>query len=113
MFQRFRRFDRLLCASAIFLTPAAASAGVCTDKIVALELAQGGPAADDPSTDLPETVGARLHHQPTEASVANAEDQAKNRTQEVLARARQLDLDGKEAECLEALKSIAPPADAQ
>jgi hypothetical protein len=100
--------------ASMLLAPAAASASACTDRIVALELAPSDNGASGAAADLPESVDARLHHQPTEESVAGAEGESKTRADQILARARQLDLDGKEAECLETLKALpAPPPDGQ
>ncbi len=56
-----------------------------------------------------ESTAARLHHQPTRESVAQAEIDAEKQVQAALARATRLDSEGKEAECIATLKDTALP----
>jgi hypothetical protein len=82
--------------------PTDALARRCTDESVRLATAPSGSA----ESALPESTGALLHHQPTAAEVAAAEIEDEKRKSDALDRARELDLDGKEAACLAALREI-------
>jgi hypothetical protein len=90
-----------LCAAMAFF-PTDALARRCTDESVRLATAPSGSA----ESALPESTGALLHHQPTAAEVAAAEIEDEKRKSDALDRARELDLDGKEAACLAALREI-------
>jgi hypothetical protein len=87
----------LLLAPAVIF-PVAAHASPCSERIAVLETAE-----NDLKTALhaPQSVAAQLHHQPTPEAVADAESRAKiEKLDGVLAAARKLDAQGKEAECL-------------
>jgi hypothetical protein len=57
----------------------------------------------------PETVGARLHHQPTPETVAEAETEAEKRVDAALRLARELNSEGKESQCLVTIEKVALP----
>jgi hypothetical protein len=80
----------------------AAQAETCAQKIARLEKKiQRTPADAVPGATLPETTAAKLHHQPTAASVSQAVSQS---DADLLDDARLLDAEGKEKECLAKLK---------
>ncbi len=56
-----------------------------------------------------ESTAARLHHQPTPATVGKAATEAEDKLAATLATARKLDSAGKESECLAVLRDIAVP----
>jgi len=60
-------------------------------------------SAANPATGptAPQSVGAQLGHQPTPASVRQAEQQAQSSFEATLARARALDGEGRHAECMQ------------
>jgi hypothetical protein len=51
----------------------------------------------------PQSVGAQLGHQPTAASIASAQQQAKSELVMLLDQAKALDAQGKQKECADAL----------
>jgi len=99
-----------LIGAAAFAAPAAAQSATCREEIAELDGIIGQAATkpvDEPAAT--ETEAARMHRQPTAASVAGAEAQSREQAQATLAQARILDKQGKEAECRETLKPIAAP----
>jgi Ca2+-binding EF-hand superfamily protein/mono/diheme cytochrome c family protein len=60
----------------------------------------------------PESTAARLHRQPTPRTVERAETEAERAIEKTLALARQLESDGKDSECMAAVKKIPPLASA-
>jgi hypothetical protein len=58
-------------------------------------------------TSLPESVGAKLHHQPTARSLAAAEDQSADGVAHAIDAARALRSQGKRSECIETLQTNA------
>jgi hypothetical protein len=56
---------------------------------------------------LPESVGAKLHHQPTARSLAAAEDQSADGVAHAIDAARALRSAGKRSECIETLQKKA------
>ena len=81
-----------------------AEAGPCTSQIEQLEISlrqAGGLVAAAPSG--PESIGAKLHHQPTPDSVARARQAAQSRVDDILAQAKQLDAKGEADECRRAV----------
>jgi hypothetical protein len=82
------------------LTAADAWAGPCTSDIAAFEAAiarsQGNPFA---GLSARQTVGADLNHQPTQASVAQAQAQLKKTFAATMARARRYDAQGNGPGC--------------
>jgi hypothetical protein len=109
-----KTFGPLLLSSLLLAGIAgSASAGPCTGEIaraqarfdLRVEAAAGGGAS------LPESVGARLHRQPTPDSVARAEQMAgegadNERVSALLAQARKADEVGDRSACEQALKDI-------
>ena len=106
------------CAGTWFGTARAVEAGVtdstrpgaCGAAIARLETAltqartQGRVVAS-----ARESVGAMLHHQPTRASVREAEIESVKRVENSLATARDLRSEGKRSECISMLAKIALP----
>jgi D-alanyl-D-alanine carboxypeptidase len=91
--------------AAVFLSTASAHAGPCTADIVQFEntirnsatMPLAGPSA-------PQTTAAQLGHQPTPATVRQAEEQAQAEFEGTLARAKTFDAQGRGAECAQALR---------
>jgi hypothetical protein len=83
----------------------AAQAETCGEKIARLQqvIAHRPASQDPPGADLPETTDAKLHHQPTVASVDKA---LRESDSDALDAARLLDAEGKEKACLEKLKPL-------
>jgi hypothetical protein len=95
---------RLFILVAIALTyPVVAHAASCREQIARAEaqLRQGEPQAT-----LPESTAAKLHHQPTPETVEKAQTEADNELKAALARARKLDSEGKDSECVAALEKV-------
>jgi hypothetical protein len=84
---------------------AAAQAETCARKISRLEtrIHREPATAATAAESLPETTDAKLHHQPTAASVGKALQQS---DEDALDDARLLDAEGKEKACLEKLKPL-------
>jgi hypothetical protein len=103
-------FTRMVVAAAFAMAAPCAHAGPCTTEIDRLQtevdakidaIAGSGPAAA-------ETRAARLHHQPTPASIAAAEQrlhesEGTKRALAALARARKADTAGRAGACAKAL----------
>jgi hypothetical protein len=85
--------------------PVAADAAQCRAQIARAEtvLNQEQP---DQQIELPESTAALRHHQPTQESVANAENEAENKLKAALALARRLDTEGKDSECVGVLEEV-------
>ena len=86
------------------LGAAAAHAGPCTEQITQFEQTvrqSAGTVGAGPTEQ--QSVGAQLRHQPTPNSVREAEAQAQASFQAALARAKELDQDGNDAGCMQAL----------
>jgi len=108
-----KRFSHFVLALALVsTTPAVALAGPCTDGISKLQVAfdqrLDKAAANGPSGT--ETTDAKMHHQPTQESVAEAEEQlgelspdTAERFTQAMQRARDADEAHNEAQCLSAL----------
>jgi hypothetical protein len=99
-----------LIGAAALAGPAAAQIGTCREEIAQLD-GIIGHAATTPSDEpgATETEAARMHRQPTAASVAGAEAQSREQARATLAQARTLDGQGKETECRETLRPLAEP----
>lgn len=84
------------------ISGASAHAGPCRAEVARLErLSHRANAAIGPTET--QYVGAQLHHQPTPASVKEAQSKAKTKVADVLSQAKALDAAGKEAECMAAV----------
>jgi hypothetical protein len=82
-----------------------ANAGACSNEIARIESALRRPGSDIGPTGG-QTMGAQLHRQPTPGSVERAEEGAKLKLNEALARARALDAEDNSVECLKAVEEI-------
>ncbi|MBB4196579.1 hypothetical protein CCR94_00755 [Rhodoblastus sphagnicola] len=97
---------RFLCATGLLLLfcAGAAQAETCAQKISRLEKRiHREPANAAPGAFLPESTDAKLHHQPTAASVGEALQRSDADT---LDDARLLDAEGKERACLAKLRPL-------
>jgi hypothetical protein len=93
-----------LIAAAIMSAQTTAHAETCGDQIAALQkVADATKVHRFVGPTENQTVGAQLHHEPTPASIAAAENNAAERVNAVLARAKALSAAGKEAECLKSV----------
>ncbi len=82
----------------------------CMREIARLETSFGearGNRARVPLGTGAESTAARLHRQPTPSSVERAESEAEDNLEKTLTLARKLASDGKDADCLAALKKVA------
>src|ERR1700761_8907132 len=102
------RFGTALLIGSFFALGASlapAYAGPCGDEIVRLEtLMRGNNANPDIGPTAKQSIGAQLEHQPTIQSVDAAETKAKKNVDDVLKRARVLNAEGKEGECMDAVQ---------
>jgi hypothetical protein len=93
----------VLPIAVLLICPVAAHAEPCSAEIARLESvlsqSQGVPS-------VPETVAARLHHQPTPETVREAETGARKRVDAALGLARKLDSEGKDSECIATLEKV-------
>jgi hypothetical protein len=94
----------LIACGFLNLTILPVRAGPCGDAIAQFEqdvhsLATNPSAG--PTTS--QSIGAQLHRQPTGDSVRRAQDVARTTLNETLARAKALDAEGKQAECMNVL----------
>jgi hypothetical protein len=111
-----RVINRIICSVApiplfaVLLYTAPAHAGPCSDEIARLETVLNQAKADrEPALSAPETLGARLHRQPTPQSVGKATTGAEEKVELALAAARKLDSEGKDAACMATLADVAGP----
>jgi hypothetical protein len=89
-------------ALASVLAAPSSRAESCHDKVARFErLLQ---THQDAIATAPTTIDAQLSRQPTPASVEEAQESAKNGIEMILAGARTLAADGRQTECLTALK---------
>jgi hypothetical protein len=93
----------LLCA-VLALAATNAWAGPCTSDIAQFEAAirssQGNPLA---GLTAPQSVGAQLGHEPTPASLKQAQARLKSRFSATMARAKRYDAQGNRLGCTRAL----------
>jgi hypothetical protein len=76
-----------ILATCILAIAGAAEASPCSEKVAALQARfeaehPSGAATPGTDADAPESVAAKLHHQPTEESVAGAESKADSAAEE-------------------------------
>jgi len=94
------RTTAAVAGAVLALAAADAWAGPCTSDIAQFEAAiaasQGNPLA---GLTAPQSVGADLGHQPTQASVKAAEKRLKKTFAATMARARRYDAQGNQAGC--------------
>src|SRR3984957_8024451 len=108
--------NRIVCSVAliplfaVLLYTAPAHAGPCSDEIARLETVLNQAKAErEPALSAPETLGARLHRQPTPQSVEKATTGAEEKVELALAAARKLDSEGKDAAYMATLADVAGP----
>jgi hypothetical protein len=114
----------VILATCILAIAGVAEASPCSEKVAALQARfqaehPSGAAAPGTEADAPESTAAKLHRQPTEASVANAESKADSSAEQRSAHF-QIEIEqaqaaadsGDEAECeksaAEAQRALAP-----
>jgi hypothetical protein len=83
--------------------------GACRDAIARLETALNEARASGRVIgSAQESIGARLHHQPTRDSVAKAESESVQNVKSSLDTARKLRAEGKRSDCVALLEKIVP-----
>lgn len=94
----------LIVSSILGLTIGSAQAGPCSDAIAQFEqTVRSSEKTGDAGPTARQSIGAQLGHQPTRESVERAEDMAQANLVQALLRAKALDAEGKQAECMQAL----------
>jgi len=84
-----------------------ASSGLCNDEIARVQTELNQARANQAVVgSYPESSAARLHRQPTPRTVQRAETEAERAIETALALARQLESDGKDSECMTAVKKV-------
>ncbi len=94
----------LIAVAISYLTIGSACAGPCSREIAGIENAMRHPGPGVGPTG-PQSIGAQLERQPTQASVARAKKRADARYDRTLARARALDAKGS-AKCMSVVKRL-------
>jgi hypothetical protein len=90
----------LTVAAALGQSVALAVAGPCTEQITQIEQAvRASASVPDAGPMAAQSVGAQLHRQPTPNSIKQAQQQTDAQFQSTLASAKDLDAQGKRAEC--------------
>ena len=90
----------VLVAASVVLSAQQAWASPCGEQIAALERTiQAEKTKDQQVLPGPESLGAKLHHQPTPASVDQAKQNAHSDVLELLAKAKDLNAKGESAQC--------------
>jgi hypothetical protein len=92
----------LIASGILGLTIASTRAEPCSSAIAQFEQATRH-SARNAGVSAPQSIGAQLHHQPTRESVARAEGMAQADLEKALARAKALNAEGREGECMQAL----------
>jgi hypothetical protein len=94
----------LVLAAILLVGSAPGHAGPCTESIAQFEYAVRQSANNPYAGPMaPQTIGAQLDRQPTQASIKRAEQRAKAAFAATLARAKRLDARGNRAGCERAL----------
>ena len=96
----------LISIALILIYPALAHATSCDAQIARAEV-QSRQA--QPNVWLPESTAAKLHHQPTQQSLRQADTEAKDELNAALVRARKLNSEGKDSECIATLDKFLLP----
>jgi hypothetical protein len=90
----------LTVAAALGQSLALAVAGPCTEQIAQIEQAARQTApGPDAGPMAAQSVNAQLHRQPTPSSIKQAQEQTNAQFKAALASAKDLDAQGKRAEC--------------
>ena len=101
-----RKITAALIGAVLAFAATNALAGPCTSDIADFEAAirssQGNPLA---GLSAPQSVGADLSHQPTPASVAQAQQRLKKRFSATMARAKRYDAQGNRLGCTRELNA--------
>jgi hypothetical protein len=94
----------------VLIYAAPTRAGPCSAEIARLEMVLGKAQFDRQAVvSAPETVDARLHHQPTPETVGKATAEAEENVEAAFAAARKLESEGKDTECVATLAKVAVP----
>jgi len=94
--------------------PDVADAAACREQIARLQMVLSQAQSDRRfAASAPESVAARLHHQPTPETVERAETEANKKVDTALARARRYDSQRRYSECIAALEKVALPLGVQ
>jgi hypothetical protein len=94
----------LIASGFLNLTILPVQAGPCGDAIAQFEQEVHSSATSRAAgPTATQSIGAQLHRQPTGDSVRRAQDVARTNLNQTLARAKSLDAEGKQAECMAAL----------
>jgi hypothetical protein len=91
----------------IAISPVAAHATACGERIARLEIKLHQAEADRRILSARESTAAMMHRQPTPESIARAEIRVEDHLGSRLRTARRLDSQGKEARCFAALGRFA------
>jgi hypothetical protein len=82
--------------------------GACGAAIARLETEFNQARAKGQAlSSAPESIGAMLHHQPTQESVARAQSESEKRVEASLALARTLRAEGKRSKCIATVEQFA------
>lgn len=90
-----------------------AHASVCAQRLAELETTLGQSAVGGGAVTGTESLNAKLHHQPTPASVNQAKKAAQTKVSELLEQARDFDAKGESSACMRILKDVRSLADLQ
>jgi hypothetical protein len=95
-------------STAIWSQEAKAETAQCDAEIARVEAALSKAQADKGIVgSLPQSTAAGLHRQPTPRTLAQAQIEAQKKVETTLTVARRLEMEGKDADCLAALRSVA------
>jgi hypothetical protein len=96
----------IVAAVALAFSGAPASAGPCGREVAAFRQSLPKNTKTDPALigTAPQSIDAQLSHQPTPASIAQAEQAAQSDLAKALARAKAFDAQGKEGKCRKELE---------
>lgn len=101
---------RLVPLAVVLMGPIAAHAGPCSEEITRVAtVLNDAQARGEVLPSAPESEFAKLHRQPTPRTVITAENEGQKKIESALARARKLDSEGKESECMAAIREVAVP----
>jgi len=90
----------------VLIYPVAAQATLCDQQIA---LAERVLQQAYPDISLAESSAAKLHRQPTQQSVQNANAEAINELEAAVAQAQKLNAEGKDSECTATLEKFLHP----
>jgi hypothetical protein len=100
-----RLFGILIVSAALSATTGFAHAGACADQIAQLRQAARAWAADRAAgPTAPQSIEAQLHHQPTPGTVQQGLTSAQLMFANSLTQAEALDAQGRESDCLLAVR---------